>query len=757
MNRILKNIVIGSCLVFVVQMQNIIAQSVTIDLNAEYQSITGFGGMNMPGWINDLTIDQVDKAFGNAPGQLGLNMLRVRVPNDNTQFFREAPTAARAKSHGAIVFASPWSPPAALKSNNNIVGGYLLPENYGAFADHLLSFATYMQENDASLHAVSLQNEPDIQVSYESCDWTSQQMINFLEEQGSKVDTLNIIVAESYNFNRNMTNPILNDTEAEPYIGIIGGHIYGGGLYDYPLAREKGKEVWMTEHFTESGHSGDDWPLALDVATEINNCMKANFNAYVWWYIRRYYGPIDDAGNITKRGYIMSQFSKFIRPGTIRIDAVVASAPNVDATAYKTDSSFVLVVVNRNTTSRELEFTIQNGTVDTLTKYTTSATKNVENDGGFSVSGGTFNASVDASSITTFASYTGNAGRYGNTAPVAVAGPDIELIDEDNNGSEPIILDGSESYDPDGTIVNYSWSKDGMQIAWEAIYELDADVGEHYYVLTVTDNDGARHCDTVIVVVNTLNENNIWLEAECGQVGSNWNILNDPDASNEEYVMVQAGIQSLEEPSSDTADLIVFTFQIDEAGEYKLWGRANTPTYDDDSFWARMDSGTWARWNGIRSSGVDWHWDDVHSDLGDGEAIIYSLDPGVHTLTLCYREDGAGLDKFYITNTGTVPSGMGEPADNCPEDTIPDFHEIRYHEIETITIFPNPAQSEIQISCGFPFNTLTILSIEGRTMVHKEFGIPIRTAHVSLNLEAGLYVLVLRNESTYGMKKIIIE
>ncbi|MGD2034802.1 MAG: hypothetical protein PVF73_07090, partial [Bacteroidales bacterium] len=309
----------------------------------------------MPGWIDDLITDLVDKAFGNDPGQMGFSLLRIRIPGDSSQFYREVPTALHAKDLGAKIIASPWSPPDSLKSNDNIVGGYLLPANYGAYADHLLGFCSYMQSEGAPLYAVSLQNEPDIEVDYESCDWTSQQMIDFLTEQGPKLDTLNIIVAESYNFDRTMTDPILNDAVAEPYVDIIGGHIYGGGLSQYPLAEGKGKEVWMTEHLTgSSAPEANTWALALDLGTEMNDCMKTGFNAYIWWYIRRFYGPVDDAGNITQKGYVMSQFSKFIRPASIRVDATVNSAPDVDATAYKTETTLVVVVINRNTSEANL-------------------------------------------------------------------------------------------------------------------------------------------------------------------------------------------------------------------------------------------------------------------------------------------------------------------------------------------------------------------------------------------------------------------
>ncbi|MBN1415201.1 MAG: family 43 glycosylhydrolase [Bacteroidales bacterium] len=94
--------------------------------------------------------------------------------------------------------------------------------------------------------------------------------------------------------------------------------------------------------------------------------------------------------------------------------------------------------------------------------------------------------------------------------------------------------------------------------------------------------------------------------------------------------------------------------------------------------------------------------------------------------------------------TNTVPTGLDiNPGDDKKGSEI--------------LAFPNPSCSEIQISCGFLFHTLTIFSIEGRTLVHKEYAIPVRTAHLSTNLKAGIYIIMLSNDSTRKMNKIIME
>lgn len=135
------------------------------------QIIRGFGGANIvgPGWRPDMTTAEVQTAFGTGPGQLGLTILRVRISPDSTQFGLNVPTAKLAESLGAKVIATPWTPPTWMKTNDSLAGGYLDTNEYAAYAAHLKAFADTMANNGAPLYAVSVQNEPDAKVTYESC------------------------------------------------------------------------------------------------------------------------------------------------------------------------------------------------------------------------------------------------------------------------------------------------------------------------------------------------------------------------------------------------------------------------------------------------------------------------------------------------------------------------------------------------------------------------------------------------------------
>lgn len=90
----------------------------------------------------------------------------------------------------------------------------------------------------------------------------------------------------------------------------------------------------------------------------------------------------------------------------------------------------------------------------------------------------------------------------GNFLPVANAGPDQNVTDTDNSGSENVALDGSQSSDPDGNIVSYVWSEGGNQIAVGVNPNHNFTVGTHHVTLTVMDDQGATALDPINVTVD---------------------------------------------------------------------------------------------------------------------------------------------------------------------------------------------------------------------------------------------------------------
>ncbi len=334
--------------------------SISIDSRKQFQHVTGFGGFSpSPTWSYWLGNTEMDKLFGKGENQLGLNILRTYIGNSKSSWSAGVANVKRAKMHGAFVFGSPWSPPASWKSNNSDSnGGELLTSRYKDWAMFLNDYAEYMKQQGTSIDAVSIQNEPDWNATYQSCIWTGEKLANFLKSYGNLIKC-KVIAPEAIHFTRNMHEPILNDPAACDELDILGGHFYGWDGSSYPLAAQKGKEVWMTEYLINERQEKDKKDInwkddGFLFAKSINDAMLANMSAWVHYSLKRYYGCLGDGqygtvtNEITKRGYILSHYAKYVS-GTTRIShALTDNSGKLSSSAYlsQTGDSVVVMVIN---------------------------------------------------------------------------------------------------------------------------------------------------------------------------------------------------------------------------------------------------------------------------------------------------------------------------------------------------------------------------------------------------------------------------
>ncbi|MEJ8817657.1 glycoside hydrolase family 30 protein [Lacibacter sp. H407] len=373
----------------------------TVLTNENKQVIQGFGCATVftPPNTTALTSEEFDRLFGSANGQVGLNILRIRIASDDAWRATELNYAKAAIQRGAIILASPWSPPARMKTNNSIISGKLIPDSAAAYAKYLNDFALYMANNGAPLHAVSVQNEPDWDTNYESCVWTGTEMRDFLKNHGAAVTATKLMAPELVNNNQTYINTILADDAAVANLDIFGTHIYGGGIIDNPQIRSKGKQIWMTEHLdTLSTYSS-----GISTAVEIHDCLtKANFNAYIWWYGKRFYGPIGQDGIVTRRGYIISHFARFIKPGAVRVGMSANSRLDVLLSAYKNGSKKVVVAINVGSYNVKQKITFDGVTAASFVPYVTTSTKNVEQGTAVASANNSFEFTLPPNSVVTF-------------------------------------------------------------------------------------------------------------------------------------------------------------------------------------------------------------------------------------------------------------------------------------------------------------------------------------------------------------------
>ncbi len=403
------------------------------------------GSVNYPAGHGTVQPDDLYGLERNICG-LGLSILRVRIDPSGTStttpclgyrgnWAQELTNAqeAMAANKNAIVFASPWTPPPSMKSNNSTVEGTLNTSEYGAYAAYLEDFVNYFATNNAPLYAVSMQNEPDANVTYESCSWTGttmDQWVASLTANGATDPlTTRLMMPESEGFNTSYSNPTLADPNAVGNVSIIAGHLYGVTPSYQTNAENAGKEVWMTEHSTcEINCPADTIADALASAEEVHNSMTVGqYNAYVWWWIWNddcdtvNYGLITDGTGVsgngcgtsaqpapTFYGYGIGQFSEFIQPGFVRVSATANPISGVYVSAYNYTGSiaypdhYVIVAINSNTSSESLTFVLNNGTVTSLTPYRTTSAGGLASQSAVSVSSGQFNYTLPAQSIVTF-------------------------------------------------------------------------------------------------------------------------------------------------------------------------------------------------------------------------------------------------------------------------------------------------------------------------------------------------------------------
>ena len=358
--------------------------TVRLDANTKYQKITGFGGFvcSPQFTYNHMSTAEIKKVWGET-STVGCNIMRLYIPIGRNAWSQSLATAKQAKQMGLIVFASPWGQPAEWKTNGtsnakNSDGtlGYLKKENWADYAQYLEDYVQYMRKNGVELDAISIQNEPDWQATYAGCMWSASDIASFVKTYGRTI-SCKIMAPETLAVNDSYVNA-LNKTDVLDCFDIYGGHQYGGIQTAYKNLGKKGKEIWMTEYlinWNEGQATSRNFDFSKDFFNffrAINTCMLGDFNAWIHYAAKRYYGMLGDgtqgagsSGTVTKRGYIMAHFAKYVT-GMTRIAASFSGG--VEGSAYLSQTGDTAVVVMANATDKDVELTVD------LPFYTAGAT-----------------------------------------------------------------------------------------------------------------------------------------------------------------------------------------------------------------------------------------------------------------------------------------------------------------------------------------------------------------------------------------------
>ena len=298
-----------------------------------------------------------------------------------------------------VFYASPWSPPAFMKTNNNMLyGGKLLPKYYQSWANYYVKFIKAYEAEGLPIWGVTIQNEPMAVQIWESCIYTAEEERDFLknhlgptfEKEGLK--DKNIVV---WDHNRDLishrANTIFEDPEAAKYAWGIGFHWYEtwtGGEPKFDNLKNI-QESFPTKNllFTEGTNEKFDpkkyhfWPNAERYGNSMINDFNSGTVGWTDWNIllNEKGGP-NHVGNFcfapvhadTQTGeliytpayYYIGHFSKFIRPGAKRI-STTTSRSTLESTSFRNkDGKMVTVVMNK--TDNPIAYKLIVGNSETL-------------------------------------------------------------------------------------------------------------------------------------------------------------------------------------------------------------------------------------------------------------------------------------------------------------------------------------------------------------------------------------------------------
>jgi glucuronoarabinoxylan endo-1,4-beta-xylanase len=387
---------------------------VIIDPGTYHQRIAGFGVSSAWEGGYKKASDPTD-LFSTTGTGAGLSLFRVRIQPSppGTTGNGEIQMALKAQSLGATVWATPWTPPPADKSNKSTVEGTLT--NPSAWAATLASYVSTMKAAGVNLYAVSANNEPDANVTYESCVYTGATMATFV---GSSLGPalaptgVKLMMPETQNwFGFAKFEPALESSAAAwAATQIVATHEYGGNPAAYPHIQAAGKEFWETEWFV-SGAEDPTMTNGLVVANTIYQALTvANMNAWHYWWIytaNAGNSALWDVGSSTwaKRMWVMGNFSRWARPGYFRVDVGGVAPPSgVSVIAFQNpaDGTLSIVVINSGGATTVPIFVRGSSWPASVVPWVTSPSANLGVGAAIPLTAGSFSASLSAQSVTTF-------------------------------------------------------------------------------------------------------------------------------------------------------------------------------------------------------------------------------------------------------------------------------------------------------------------------------------------------------------------
>jgi glucosylceramidase len=378
---------------------------IVINPGKKYQTHIGFGGAfteSAAYTFHNLPKDKRDfitKAYFSEDG-LGYNMGRTHIHScdfslENYTYVEEndidlktfdikreekwvIPMIKEAQKYQKemLLLASPWSPPAWMKSNNNMnFGGKLLPQYQQSWANYYVKYVQDMRKRGIDIWAISVQNEPAATQTWDSCIYTAEEERDFVKDYlGPTVHAydkdLKIL---GWDHNRDIiverASTMLNDPKASEHLWGIANHWYVSEAFENMSVVH---DLFPDKHliFTEGCIEGGPKPLAWHTGERYGRNMFGDLNNWVegwieWNLILNEQGGPNHVGNfcdapiladrqtnqltVNSSYYYIGHFSKFIKRGARRVHVTHNLPQGIFTTAYENpDGKIVVVIQNQN-------------------------------------------------------------------------------------------------------------------------------------------------------------------------------------------------------------------------------------------------------------------------------------------------------------------------------------------------------------------------------------------------------------------------
>ncbi len=394
-------------------------QLINIYPNIEYQTVKGFGGAFTEAAsttldkLNPENREKILKMYFDPKDGIGYTIGRIhmnscdfalgnytcvdegdetlesfRIDRDKSSVIPMIKDAMNYNSDISI-FASPWSPPAYMKTTNTMnQGGKLKKEYYELWSQYFVKFIEEYKKNGINIAAITIQNEPASAQKWDSCVYTPEEERDFVKYHlGKKMHDLGVkVIFWDHNkvwlVDRAVT--VLSDSDAAKYIDGVACHWYRGDHFEnlaifhelYP-----NKDIIFSEGCYEYSLGELD---TVKIGEKYAHDIIGNFNNYCnafcdWNLLLNDKGGPNHVGNLcdapimlnTDTGeihvhdsyYYIAHFSKHIRKGATRIGSSKWGS-EIETIAFKNpDGTVVAIVLNRTNDDLDFVFKIQDNFV----------------------------------------------------------------------------------------------------------------------------------------------------------------------------------------------------------------------------------------------------------------------------------------------------------------------------------------------------------------------------------------------------------